>query len=100
MIGLFKMCRDYSRSLAIQKVSADEFHKEKVQSKKEKALKYSLCAAAPSPQTKSGRERPLSDCFFFLEGRKQQQSIFFNSDFLRLLAGRIFSDLEEISADH
>ena len=65
MLGLFKMFRDYSRSLEIQRVSADEFHKEKDESIKEKALKYSLCAAAPSPQTKSGRETPLSDCFIF-----------------------------------
>jgi len=36
---MVKMFSDYSRSLEIQKVSAEKFHKEKVQSKKEKNAK-------------------------------------------------------------
>ena len=55
LYDLVKMFSDYSRSLEIQKVSADEVHKEKVQSKKEKAPKSSLCTAAPSSEAKPGR---------------------------------------------
>ena len=56
----------------------EEFHKEKVRSKKENAPKSSLCTAAPSTQTKS--VGPLSDCLFvyFLREKYGQRLIFIN----------------------
>lgn len=112
MLDLLKMFRDYSRSLEIQKLLAEEFHKEKVQRKKEKRPKCSLCTAAPYPQTKSRRETSSQLLFFFMEGGSQR-SIFIDPNSLGWLADRIFSKwvdhflifsshsskLKEISAD-
>ena len=95
VLVLLKMFIDHSRSFEIQKVSAEESHKEKVQSKREKAPKSSLCTATPSLHPLE-QKRPLPDCFCFCfvlrEGGGHQQSIFINSDSLRLLADRIFSE--------
>ena len=97
MLVLLKMFIDHSRSFEIQKASAEESQKEKVQSKREKAPKSSLCTAAPSLH-RLKQERPLHDCFCFVlfiflrEGGGHQQSIFINSDSLHLLADRIFSE--------
>lgn len=84
------MFRDYSRSLEIKKVSAEDFHKEKGQSKKEKATKYSLRTAASSPQTIRG-EKPLPDCSFFFSWKGAANVRSLLPQTLRLLSAGIFS---------
>ena len=82
VLVLLKMFIDHSRSFEIQKVSAEESHKEKVQSKREKAPKSSLCTATPSLHPLE-QKRPLPDCFcfcfvlffYFFEGRGRPPTI-------------------------
>ena len=124
MLDSLKMFWDYSRSLEIQKLSAEEFHKEKGQSKTgEKNLPQSLACVQPPPPLKQNRgKRTLPDCFclfvcflFFLgQGEVNGRSLLIQSICVYLQI--IFSvsecfpspcllwshsfELKEISTDH
>ena len=84
MLDFLEMFRDHSRSLEIQKMSFEEFHKEKVQSKMKKCQSLASVPVLPSLQTKSGRDLFPIVVVVVVVFRKGggQRSIFISSDLL------------------
>lgn len=85
MLDFLEMFRDHGRSPEIQKMSVEQFHKEKVQSKMKKSQSLASVPTLPSLQTKSGRGLfPIVVVVVVVVFRKGggERSIFINSDLL------------------
>lgn len=84
MLDFLEMFRDHGRSPEIQKMSVEQFHKEKVQSKMKKSQSLASVPTLPSLQTKSGRGLFPIVAVVVVVFRKGggERSIFINSDLL------------------
>lgn len=83
MLDFLEMFRDHGRSPEIQKMSVEQFHKEKVQSKMKKSPSLASVPTLPSLQTKSGRGLfPIVVVVVVFRKGGGERSIFINSDLL------------------
>lgn len=83
MLDFLEMFRDHGRSPEIQKMSVEQFHKEKVQSKMKKSQSLASVPTLPSLQTKSGRGLfPIVVVVVVFRKGGGERSIFINSDLL------------------
>lgn len=83
MLDFLEMFRDHGRSPEIQKMSVEQFHKEKVQSKMKKSQSLASVPTLPSLQTKSGRGLfPIVVVVAVFRKGGGERSIFINSDLL------------------